>query len=124
MKDRSSTNMNTMHELKMPAPIFIGRWTPKILFSLKERPHRHGELRRYLGRVSQRMLTRTLRNLESTGLINRRVTRTKTIAVEYSLTKAGKTIIAPLRGMCRWAKRYSKVVTADVHLPGKTSETS
>ena len=116
--------MNTMHGLKIPAPIFIGRWTPKILFSLKERPHRHGELRRYLGSASQRMLTRTLRNLESAGLINRRVTRSKTIAVEYSLTKAGYTIIAPLRGMCRWAKRYSKMVSADVHLPAKTSETS
>jgi len=113
-----------MQGLKMPAPIFIGRWTPKILFSLKERPHRHGELRRYLGSVSQRMLTRTLRNLESTGLINRRVTKSKIIAVEYSLTKAGKTIIAPLRGMCRWAKRHGKVVSADVHLPGKASETS
>jgi DNA-binding HxlR family transcriptional regulator len=124
MKDRTRTDMNTMRELKLPAPIFIGRWTPRILFSLKERPHRHGELRRYLGSVSQRMLTRTLRNLESTGLINRRVTRTKTVAVEYSLTKVGKTIIAPLRGMCRWAKRYGKLVSADVHLPGKTSEAS
>jgi DNA-binding HxlR family transcriptional regulator len=124
MNDRSRTNTNTMHELKMPAPIFIGRWTPKILFSLKERPHRHGELRRYLGSVSQRMLTRTLRSLESTGLISRRVTGSKTIAVEYSLTKVGKTIIAPLRGMCRWAKRYSRVVSADVHVPKKATETS
>ena len=98
-------------------PIFIGRWTPRILFSLKEKPHRHGELRRHLGSVSQRMLTRSLRNLESTGLIARRVTSSKTIAVEYSLTRLGRTIIAPLGGMCRWAKRYRREVTADVHLP-------
>jgi DNA-binding HxlR family transcriptional regulator len=98
-------------------PIFIGRWTPRILFSLKEKPHRHGELRRHLGNVSQRMLTRSLRNLESAGLIARRVTRSKTIAVEYSLTRLGRTIIAPLGGMCRWAKRYRRVVSADVHLP-------
>ena len=64
MKDQSRTNMNTMDELKMPAPIFIGRWTPKILFSLERKTYRHGELRRHLGHVSQRMLTRTLRNLE------------------------------------------------------------
>ena len=112
---------NDVHEddarSKMPAPIFIGRWTPQILFSLKERPHRHGQLRRYVGNVSQRMLTRTLRNLESNGLITRRVTRSKPIAVEYSLSKLGRTIIAPLRGMCRWAKRYSKNVSAGVHRP-------
>lgn len=100
---------------KMPGSIFIGRWTPRILFSLQEKPHRHGGLRRYLGNISQRMLTRTLRNLESTGLIERRVTRSKPIAVQYSLSKLGKTIIRPLRGMCRWAKRHHTAVSADVH---------
>jgi DNA-binding HxlR family transcriptional regulator len=44
------------------------------------------------------MLTRTLRNLESTGLIARRVTKSRTISVEYSLTQLGRTIIYPLRG--------------------------
>jgi len=101
---------------KTAATIYIGRWTPKVLFSLKERPYRHGRLRRRIGAVSQRMLTRTLRNLESKGLIIRRVTGTKAIAVEYSLTQLGRTIIAPLRGMCRWAKRYRKDVSAEVHL--------
>jgi len=99
---------------KMARPIFIGRWTPKILFSLHERPYRHGQLRRRLGSVSQRMLTRTLRNLESTGLIVRRVTGTKAIAVEYSLTQPGRTIISPLKGMCRWARRHRTRVRAEV----------
>ena len=100
----------------MASSIFIGRWTPKILFSLRDRPYRHGQLRRELGSVSQRMLTRTLRNLESAGLIARRVTQSKVITVEYSLTKLGRTIIAPLRGMCRWAKRYRTNVSAEVRL--------
>src|SRR6266581_8893484 len=108
--------MTTVQESKGRTPIFIGRWTPKILFSLKERPHRHGQLRRHLGSVSQRMLTRTLRNLESAGLIARRVTQSKVIAVEYSLTQLGRTIIAPLGGMCRWAKRYRRSVSAEVRL--------
>jgi DNA-binding HxlR family transcriptional regulator len=112
-----------MQESTTEAPIFIGRWTPGILFSLKERPHRHGELRRHLGNVSQRMLTRTLRNLESTGLITRRVMRSRAIAVEYSLTQQGRTIISPLRGMCRWAKRYRREVSAEVHLPEENSGT-
>ena len=100
----------------MASSIFIGRWTPKILFSLKERPYRHGQLRRQLGSISQRMLTRTLRSLESAGLIARQVTQSKAIAVEYSLTQMGRTIITPLGGMCRWAKRYRKDVSADVRL--------
>ncbi len=108
--------MNGEQGSKVVPQIFIGRWTPKVLFSLKTQPYRHGQLRRHLGSVSQRMLTRTLRSLEATGLIVRRVTKAKAIAVEYSLTRLGKTIIAPLRGMCRWARRHRKEVTADVHL--------
>ncbi len=107
--------MNEEQQPKMVPQIFIGRWTPKVLFSLKERPYRHGQLRRHLGAVSQRMLTRTLRRLEATGLIVRRVTRAKAVAVEYSLTRLGRTIIAPLRGMCLWARRHHKEVTADVY---------
>jgi DNA-binding HxlR family transcriptional regulator len=69
----------------MASSIFIGRWTPQISFSLRYRPYRHVQLRRQLGSVSQRMLTRTLRNLESAGLIARRVTQSKVITVEYLL---------------------------------------
>jgi DNA-binding HxlR family transcriptional regulator len=108
--------MNTTERSKMVSSIFIGRWTPKILFSLRDRPYRHGQLRRQLGSVSQRMMTRTLRNLEFAGLVARHVSQSKPITVEYSLTKLGGTIIAPLRGMCRWAKRYRKDVSADVPL--------
>ncbi len=85
--------MNTVQVSKTAISIFIGRWTPKVLFSLKQRPYRHGQLRRQLGSISQRMLTKTLRNLESAGLIDRSVTQSKTIAVEYSLTQLGRTII-------------------------------
>jgi DNA-binding HxlR family transcriptional regulator len=110
--------MSLVQRSETVPPIFIGKWTPKILFSLKERPHRHGQLRRRLGSISQRMLTRTLRNLESTGLIARQVTRSNSVAVEYSLTRLGRTLIAPLGGMCRWAKRHRRDVSAEVHLYG------
>jgi DNA-binding HxlR family transcriptional regulator len=116
--ERNSKSYNEdAASIEKPGPIFIGRWTPMILFSLEERACRHGELRRNVGNVSQHMLTRTLRNLESTGLITRSATRARAKAFEYSLTKLGRTIIAPLRGMCRWAKRYSKDVSAGVHPP-------
>lgn len=97
--------------------IFIGKWTVKILYWLKEKPHRHGQLRRTLGRISQRMLTRTLRNLESAGLISRTVTtNSKSIAVEYSLTKAGKSFLTPLGSICRWADGQHKTVSAVIRL--------
>lgn len=113
---RGRRDMKIVQNSRTVPRIFIGRWTPKILFSLKRRPYRHGQLRRHLGSISQRMLTRTLRNLESTGLIARRITRSNTVAVEYSLTQLGTTIIVPLGGMCRWARRHCRHVRADVPL--------
>jgi DNA-binding HxlR family transcriptional regulator len=103
-----------MTQSELVRPIFIGRWTPRILFSLKERPYRHGHLRRRLGSISQRMLTRNLRHLESTGLVSRRVTQSKAIAVEYSLTHLGRTLVTPLGAMCRWARRHRRDVTGEV----------
>jgi len=97
--------------------IFIGKWTAEILFCLQKKPFRHGELLRQLKGVSQRILTRTLRNLESAGLIARRVTRSRSIAVEYSLTPMGKTFMVPLGSICRWAEHHHKEVTAAVRLP-------
>jgi DNA-binding HxlR family transcriptional regulator len=110
-----------MNDRTGPAPaatstVFIGKWTVEILSLLKERPHRHGELRRRLQNISQRMLTKTLRNLESGGLITRRVTQSKPLAVEYSLTKLGTTFLVPLGSICRWANRYDKDLSAAIQL--------
>ena len=82
--------MKRIQKSKMVPLIFIGRWTPKVLFSLKERPYRHGQLRRHIGSVSQGMLTRTHRDLESTGLIARRVTGSTAICCRRFLDPAGK----------------------------------
>ena len=100
---------------KAVSTIYIGKWSVSILSSLREKPRRHGELRRHLG-VSQRMLTRTLRDLESTGLIARCVTKSSPLAVEYSLTKVGRSFLVPLRSICHWAERQNKGVNGVLHL--------
>lgn len=96
--------------------VFIGKWTVKIMYLLKERAHRHGELRRSLRGISQRVLTKTLRNLEAGGLITRRVTNHKPLAVEYALTRPGRTFLVPLGNICRWANRHSLDLTAAIRL--------
>ncbi len=100
--------------------IFVGRWTVRILFSLQACPHRHAELRRRLEGVSQRMLTKTLRNLQATGLIGRREIKSKVMGVEYSLTDLGRTFIRPLDSMCRWARENNKDVSVSVRLAETT----
>lgn len=103
---------------RSPNPtLFVGKWTVRIIYLLQERPHRHGELRRRLGPVSQRMLTRTLRNLEACGLIVRTVIRSKPVAVEYALTGKGSGFVAPVRAICLWRDRNRSAIRASIHLP-------
>jgi DNA-binding HxlR family transcriptional regulator len=54
------------------------------------------------------MLTQQLRELESTGLINRTVYTQIPPKVEYSLTKAGKSLLPILSTLCEWGLKYAK----------------
>ena len=96
-------NSDTLGSEFVP-PVFVGKWTVQIVNLLKHRPCRHSELRRQLETASQRMLTRTLRNLEATGLIERRVAQTKPLVVKYSLTKLGRTSRAKKPGLASVAR--------------------
>jgi DNA-binding HxlR family transcriptional regulator len=81
--------MNTTQGSRTASSIFIGRWTPKV-FVLAKRQALSRQLRRQLGSVSQRILTRTLRNLESAGLIARRVTLSKAIYCRVFVGQTGR----------------------------------
>jgi DNA-binding HxlR family transcriptional regulator len=106
--------MNATGRAKAIQPIFVGKWTTNILFALNEGAYRHGQLKRRLRGVSQRMLTRTLRNLESARLIERRSSAPDGRVVRYSLTELGRGFIRPLTSMCDWARQHDKNVSAEV----------
>jgi DNA-binding HxlR family transcriptional regulator len=66
-----------------------GAWTPKILWYLRAEPRRFGDLKRDLGRISAKVLTTRLRELESRGIVTRSVMPTSPPTVEYALTEFG-----------------------------------
>ena len=82
------------------------RWTALVIYALADGTKRYSELQRTIGGVSQKMLTQTLRNLERDGLVGRRVYPVIPPKVEYSLTPLGRTLIEPLRAICRWAEKH------------------
>lgn len=67
--------------------ILAGAWTPQILWALRERPKRFGQLRRELAGISAKVLTTRLRELEQRDLIARQVLPTSPPTVEYSRTE-------------------------------------
>lgn len=67
---------------------------------------RHGELRRELRGVSQKMLIQTLRQLETNGLVEREVHPVVPPKVEYSLTSLGASLQPLLEAICQWSERH------------------
>lgn len=70
-----------------------GTWKAPILWRLKDGTMRYGELRKDIRRISDKMLTSQLRELEEDGYIRRKVYAVVPPRTEYSLTKKGKDIL-------------------------------
>ncbi|MEV6520036.1 winged helix-turn-helix transcriptional regulator [Micromonospora chalcea] len=101
-------------ELRIDAPHrelldqVLDKWSLSVLNELCERPCRFNELRRAIPAVTQKSLTATLRRLERNGIVERHVVATRPVAVEYRITRLGKTLRAPIDVLLDWA---------DAHLP-------
>ena len=81
------------------------KWTVLVVELLADGPMRFNELRRTIGRISQRMLTLTLRGLERDGLVTRTVFATIPPRVDYQLTKLGRTLREPVIAIADWARK-------------------
>ena len=70
-----------------------GTWKMPILWRLKDRVMRYGELKKDIKHITDKMLTTQLRELEEEGFIERKVYPVVPPKVEYSMTEKGKTCI-------------------------------
>lgn len=89
------------------------KWTMLVLETLQEgdrtRFTRLGEL---VGGISQKMLTRTLRQMEADGLLTRTVDPVIPPRVEYRLTELGSSLSAAFCGVWVWAEHYREDIAA------------
>jgi DNA-binding HxlR family transcriptional regulator len=85
-----------------------GKWKMPILWRLRNRVWRYNELRRDLKRVSHKMLTQQLRELERAGLITRTVHPVVPPHVEYEITSLGLTTIRAIEALRAWGALYRK----------------
>ncbi|MBZ0182121.1 MAG: helix-turn-helix transcriptional regulator [Melioribacteraceae bacterium] len=70
-----------------------GTWKMPILWRLNQKSQRYSQIKKTLPRVSDKMLTSQLRELEELGLISRKVFAEVPPRVEYTITKEGKKAI-------------------------------
>ena len=84
-----------------------GKWKPLIIYELNDETLRFSQLLdRLQPRITQRMLTKQLRELETDGLITRKVYTQVPPKVEYSLTELGKSLMPILDQLCEWGSEH------------------
>ncbi len=86
-----------------------GKWKPIIIFHIgNQGVVRYGELKRLIPTISERVLSRELRELEASKIITREVFEEKVLRVEYSLTLVGNDVLPVLYALTEWGNIYNK----------------
>ena len=85
-----------------------GKWKGVILYHLLSETMRFNALRRLMPEITQRMLTKQLRELETHNLIKRKVYPEVPPKVEYSMTEFGKTLAPVIFALQEWGTTYLK----------------
>ena len=84
-----------------------GKYKMVILYCLMEyQPVRFNQMRRYLGKVTDRTLSTNLKELEADGLIRRKEYPQIPPKVEYSLTPLGDSLMVVLDQLCTWGEEH------------------
>jgi len=106
---------NTAYSFGCPLEVAIevigGKWKVPILYHLQNGTKRFNELRRLMPRVTQRMLTKQLRELEDDQIVHRRVYTEIPPKVEYSITEFGLSLSPLLKVLRQWGTEYFDKLT-------------
>ena len=82
------------------------KWKLLILSYLLDEPRRYGKLRRLMPEITEKMLIRELRDLETDGVVARTVHQTVPPRVEYSLTEQGQRVRPVFTELLGWGIQY------------------
>lgn len=92
--------------------VISGKWKMPIIGSLLYGKKRFKELERDIKRITPRMLSKELKELEINSIIRRTVYDTVPVVVEYELTKSGHSLHQVLDPMIKWGLQHRKNVIA------------
>lgn len=84
-----------------------GKWKPLIIYHIRDGPLRFSQIMKQAQpRITQRMLTKELREMERDGLVTRKVYAQIPPKVEYSLTEKGESLMPILDQLCEWGSKH------------------
>ena len=76
-----------------------GAWAPNVIWYLSAAPRRFGELRHDIPRISARVLSARLRELEARGMVSRHLLDTSPPSAEYALTALGRELLPAIHAL-------------------------
>lgn len=88
--------------LELAMELIGGKWKTMMLYHLKDGALRSGELQRTLKGIANKMFTQTARELEQSGLIERKVFPVVPPKVEYQLTPMGQSVLPIILQLADW----------------------
>ena len=85
-----------------------GKWKTVVLWYLRNRTFRFGELKKQIPDITEKMLSIQLKALEEDGLVKREVFPEVPLRVEYSLTEFGKTLVPVIEAIAIWGRNLGE----------------
>ena len=85
-----------------------GAWAPNVIWYLSGGPRRFGELRHDIPRISARVLSARLRELEERGVVERRLLDSSPPSAEYALTVLGHELVPAIRAIVDVGSRLKR----------------
>ncbi len=108
MADKKILQSKDMQALRDAMDILNGKWKIAIMCSLNEEKKRFKELQRHVGKISGKMLSKELKELEMNELVERIVFDTKPVTVEYELTSYGTSLEKVIEELVNWGMKHRK----------------
>ena len=88
--------------------ILSGKWKLPILISLSFGNKRFKQIAREIPNITDKMLSKELRDLEMNQLVKRTVYDTLPVTVEYSMTTYGKSLEKVIEELAKWGMQHRK----------------
>lgn len=85
------------------------KWKPIVIWVLRERKARFGQIAAKIDLISRKVLTTTLQELEADGILLREEHKEMPPRVEYSLTEKGLALLPILQQMVEWDEAHYQV---------------
>jgi DNA-binding HxlR family transcriptional regulator len=102
-----------MRSVRDAIDIIEGKWKLPILIALSGGSKRFGQLTRHVEGISDKMLSKELKDLELNRLVSREASEDLQAGVEYSITDHGRSLEKVMRELYAWGLEHRRMIIGD-----------